>query len=192
MIKNLLISLGLIVSLFTNSVSAEVFQYVGSEFDWALLSKQEKTERISNVYKLMFPDGKTKNYTRKEFKTMFKRHWKDNDYKTHYDALEAGYRDYKNVKLEPYYYKDSDTMYMYALQYKNDLTKTYYYSSFGKLRFVDIRTGDIKNCPCQIKRYKTNGKLVRSAYIQSKDIIYLYNNNGNFEGVQYKSTLYTN
>ena len=165
---------------------------MGSEFDWALLSKQEKNERISNIFKLMFPDGKTKNYTRKEFKTMFKPYWKDKEYKTHYDALEAGYRDYKNVKLEPYYYKDSGTMYMYALQYKNNLKRTYYYSSFGKLKFVDIRSGDVENCPCQIKRYKTNGKLVRSAYIQTKDIIYLYNNKGLFEGVQYKSTLFTN
>lgn len=176
---------------FINSVNAEVFQYVGQEFDWAILSQKEKNERVENIFKTMFPTGKITNYTRKEFRETFKKHLKDKDAKIHYDAIIAGYRDYKNVNLEPYYYKNTGCLYMYALQYKNDLSKTYYYSVLGNLKFVDVRYGDLVNCPCYIKKYGKDGKLKRAAYIQNKDIIYTYSSKGQFEGVQYKSTLYT-
>lgn len=191
MVKKFFIIFCLIGIAFSNVCKAEVFEYVGQEFDWALLSAKEKTERADKVFRLIFPSGKITTYTRKEFKEKFGQYYKDNDSKTHYDALEAGYNEYKNVNLEPYYYKDTDCIYMYALQYKNDLTKTYYYTSLGRLRFVDMRSGDVKNCPCYIVRYGKDGKLKRAAYIQSQDIMYLYDSKGKFEGVQYKSTLYT-
>lgn len=190
MIKKIFITCTFVL-LLTNLVSAEVFQYVGQEFDWAILSQSEKNERVTNIYKILFPTGKITNYTRKEFKEAYKNHLKDNDTKIHYDAMVAGYKEYKNVKLEPYYYKNTDCIYMYALQYKNDLTKTYYYSVLGNLKFVDVRYGDLVNCPCYIKKYGKDGKLKRAAYIQNKDIIYTYSSKGKFEGVQYKSTLYT-
>ena len=190
MIKRIFCTFVIVITL-SATVFAEVFQYVGEDFDWAILSPKEKTERVEKLYKIMFPDGAITNYTRKEFKTKFKTHLKDKDSKIHYDAMVAGYKDYKNVKLEPYYYKNTGCIYMYALQYKNDLTKTYYYSVLGNLKFVDIRYGDLINCPCYIKKYGIDGKLKRSAYIQSKDIIYTYTGKGKFEGVQYKSTMYT-
>lgn len=190
MLKRIFILLFLI-SFISNTVSAEVFQYVGQDFDWAILSPKEKNERVTDIFKTMFPTGTITSYSRKVFKETFKNHLKDRNSKTHYDAIVAGYKEYKSVKLEPYYYKNTDCIYMYALQYKNDLTKTYYYSVLGNLKFVDMRYGDLENCPCYIKKYGKDGKLKRAAYIQNKDIIYVFNSKGKFEGVQYKSTMYT-
>jgi hypothetical protein len=190
MLKKILISISLIILFCVNSSSAEVFQYVGQEFDWNTLSQQEKTERVNNIFKLMFPTGQISNWSKKEFKSQFKSHLKDADTSIHYDAVVAGYKEYKNVNLEPFYYKNTDCIYLYALQYKNDLSKTYYYNLFGKLKFVDIRYGDYVNCPCYIKKYDANGKLKRSAYVQDKDIIYVYGSKGEFEGVQFKGVTY--
>ena len=62
--------------MLTNFVLAEVFQYVGQEFDWALLSQKEKNERVTNIYKILFPTGEISRYTRKEFKEAKEEYYK--------------------------------------------------------------------------------------------------------------------
>ena len=190
MIKKFFILFCLII--FCSSITfAEVFQYVAGDFDWAILSQKEKNERVSNIFKILFPTGQITNYSKKEFRELFKNNLKDKDAKIHYDAMIAGYKEYKNVKLEPYFYKNTGCLYMYALQYKNDLSKTFYYTVLGNLKYVDLRYGDYVNAPCYIKKYDKNGKFQKAVYIQTKDIMYTYSSKGEFEGIQYKSTLYT-
>ena len=81
-------------------------------------------------------------------------------------------------------------IYMYAIQDKNDVSKAYYYDALGNLKYVDFIYGEYPDYPYYSIQYKISGKPVSAIYFVSKDCQYLFNPDGEFEGVWYKHNLY--
>lgn len=188
-ILKLLITFAITTMINTN-VFADTFGNVGVNFDWMYLSKTEKETRVTEVFNIMFPKGYVTNFPRGMLKNKLKAFLKDEDYQIHYDAVCAGYKQYNGVELEPFYLGKSNNVYMYALQYKDEPLKTFYYDAMGRLRFVDFKYGGYPQYPFYIKKYSTNGKLIRSMYLKDEDTMYIYSNKGEFIGVKYKDTVY--
>ncbi|MCD8378598.1 MAG: hypothetical protein LUB59_07420 [Candidatus Gastranaerophilales bacterium] len=191
--KKFLISLFILFSLsggFTTTAFAEVFDYVGGNFDWLYLTNSERKQRVTQLFNIMFPKGYVTNFPRGMLKDKLGKYLKDADYKIHYDAVCAGYTHYKDVDLQPFTLGRSRYVYMYALQYPNAPQKTFYYDAMGRLKFIDFRYGGYPEFPYYTKKYAINGKLVRAMYLQSADTMYIFSNKGSFIGVKYQNTIY--
>lgn len=186
---NLFIIIGLTLTM-VKPAFAEVFDYVGTDFDWLFLTNIERKERVTNIFNTMFPKGYVTNFPKNLLKSKLSKYLKDTDYKIHYDAVCAGYTHYRDVNLQPFFLGKSKYVYMYALQYDKAPQKTFYYDAMGRLKFVDFRYGGFPEYPFYTKKYAINGKLIRAMYIQSPDTMYIYSNKGSFIGVKYKSTIY--
>ena len=186
---NLFIIIGLTLTM-VKPAFAEVFDYVGTDFDWLFLTNIERKERVTNIFNTMFPKGYVTNFPKNLLKSKLSKYLKDVDYKIHYDAVCAGYTHYRDVNLQPFFLGKSKYVYMYALQYDKAPQKTFYYDAMGRLKFVDFRYGGFPEYPFYTKKYAINGKLIRAMYLQSPDTMYIYSNKGSFIGVKYKSTIY--
>lgn len=186
---NLFIIIGLALTM-VKPAFAEVFDYVGTDFDWLFLTNIERKERVTNIFNTMFPKGYVTNFPKNLLKSKLSKYLKDTDYKIHYDAVCAGYTHYRDVNLQPFFLGKSKYVYMYALQYDKAPQKTFYYDAMGRLKFVDFRYGGFPEYPFYTKKYAINGKLIRAMYLQSPDTMYIYSNKGSFIGVKYKSTIY--
>lgn len=191
--KKIFLNLFIIIELTLTMVKpafAEVFDYVGTDFDWLFLTNIERKERVTNIFNTMFPKGYVTNFPKNLLKSKLSKYLKDTDYKIHYDAVCAGYTHYRDVNLQPFFLGKSKYVYMYALQYDKAPQKTFYYDAMGRLKFVDFRYGGFPEYPFYTKKYAINGKLIRAMYLQSPDTMYIYSNKGSFIGVKYKSTIY--
>ena len=186
---NLFIIIGLTLTM-VKPAFAEVFDYVGTDFDWLFLTNIERKERVTNIFNTMFPKGYVTNFPKNLLKSKLSKYLKDTDYKIHYDAVCAGYTHYRDVNLQPFFLGKSKYVYMYALQYDKAPQKTFYYDAMGRLKFVDFRYGGFPEYPFYTKKYAINGKLIRAMYLQAPDTMYIYSNKGSFIGVKYKSTIY--
>ena len=186
---NLFIIIGLTLTM-VKPAFAEVFDYVGTDFDWLFLTNIERKERVTNIFNTMFPKGYVTNFPKNLLKSKLSKYLKDTDYKIHYDAVCAGYTHYRDLNLQPFFLGKSKYVYMYALQYDKAPQKTFYYDAMGRLKFVDFRYGGFPEYPFYTKKYAINGKLIRAMYLQSPDTMYIYSNKGSFIGVKYKSTIY--
>lgn len=186
---NLFIIIGLTLTM-VKPAFAEVFDYVGTDFDWLFLTNIERKERVTNIFNTMFPKGYVTNFPKNLLKSKLSKYLKDTDYKIHYDAVCAGYTHYRDINLQPFFLGKSKYVYMYALQYDKAPQKTFYYDAMGRLKFVDFRYGGFPEYPFYTKKYAINGKLIRAMYLQSPDTMYIYSNKGSFIGVKYKSTIY--
>lgn len=186
---NLFIIIGLTLTM-VKPAFAEVFDYVGTDFDWLFLTNIERKERVTNIFNTMFPKGYVTNFPKNLLKSKLSKYLKDTNYKIHYDAVCAGYTHYRDVNLQPFFLGKSKYVYMYALQYDKAPQKTFYYDAMGRLKFVDFRYGGFPEYPFYTKKYAINGKLIRAMYLQSPDTMYIYSNKGSFIGVKYKSTIY--
>lgn len=114
---------------------------------------------------------------------------KDKDYKEHYRLASNGILDIGYAKLCAFFYK-KDILVIYALQYKNRMQNAFYYDAFGRLRFVDVMEGNYPEFPYWSKQYTSNGKMISAIYFLSKDIQYMYNPDGEFQGVWYKDKMF--
>lgn len=186
---NLFIIIGLTLTM-VKPAFAEVFDYVGTDFDWLFLTNVERKERVTNIFNTMFPKGYVTNFPKNLLKSKLSKYLKDADYKIHYDAVCAGYTHYRDVNLQPFFLGKSKYVYMYALQYDKAPQKTFYYDAMGRLKFVDFRYGGFPEYPFYTKKYAINGKLIRAMYLQTPDTMYIYSNKGSFIGVKYKNTVY--
>lgn len=158
------------------------------QYDWINKSEIEKETIISEVRDLIFEN---ENLPKQDnFKSQFKDKLKDKNQREHYFAASAGYKEYKNYNISAFYYKKQKHIYMYALQDKKDVSKSYYYDALGKLRYIDYNFGEYPDYPYYTIQYNTSGKPISAIYYVSKDNQYLYNTDGSFKGVWYKHNLY--
>ena len=186
MVKNFL----LIIALFVQSaVFANLYDiYVANiEYDWINKSELEKTAIIDEVRDIIFEQPLSQ---RDDLKTIFQQRLKDKEYKEHYMAASAGYKEYKEYNISAFYYKKFKHIYMYALQDKKDLSKSFYYDALGNLRYIDFIDGDYPDYPYSAIQYKISGEPVSAIYYVSKDCQYLFKPDGEFEGVWFKHKLY--
>ena len=157
------------------------------QFDWIKKTDVEKESIINEVHDLIFENETLdKKKLKKEFKSMLK----DKDYLNHYLAASAGHKEYKEYNISAFYAGSKKRIYMYAIQDKKDLTKSYYYDALGNLRYVDFIEGDYPDYPYYAIQYRVSGKPVSAVYYVSKDNQYLYEPDGTFKGVWYKHNLY--
>lgn len=170
--------------------NAETFDYVGGAFDWLYITHEERTQRVKQIFDIMFPKGYVTNFPKGYLKKKLKANLKDKDYQSHYDAVCAGHTHYGNVDLQPFYSGNTKIVYMYALQYTDMPKRTFYYDAMGHLKFIDFRYGDYPNCPYYTKKYTIKGKLVRAMYLQNPETMYIYSDNGAFIGVKYRNSIF--
>ena len=158
------------------------------QYDWINKSEVEKETIISEVRDIIFEDGALQK--KENFRGQLKDRLKDKNHKEHYFAASAGYKEYNDYNISAFYYKKQKHIYMYAIQDKKDVTKSYYYDALGKLRYVDFNFGEYPEYPYYTIQYDTFGKPISAIYNVSKDNQYLYEPDGNFKGVWYKHNLY--
>lgn len=179
----------LFVFLIQLSVSANYNDvYVANiEYDWINKNALEKESIINEVRDIMFKQPLNQ---RDDLKSVFQDKLKDKEYKEHYVAASAGRKEYKDNNLSAFYYKKFKHIYMYAIQDKKDLTKSFYYDALGNLRYIDFMDGDYPDYPYSVIQYKISGQPVSAIYYVSKDCQYLFKPSGEFEGVWFKHKLY--
>lgn len=157
------------------------------QYDWIDKNNVEKEAIINEVHDIIFENELTKV---EGFKSQFKDRLKDKDFKEHYFAASAGYKEYKDYNISAFYYKKQKHIYMYALQDKKDVSKSYYYNALGHLVYVDFNFGEYPEYPYYTFQYKVSGTPVSAIYYVSKDNQYLFNPDGEFVGIWYKHNLY--
>lgn len=161
---------------------------VDIQYDWINKSQMEKEEIIAEIRDLMFSE----NYFGKlpDLKKSLQDLKKDKNYKEHYLAASAGYKECGDYNISAFYYKNQKHIYMYALQSKYDSSNIYYYDALGNLRYIDYVHGEYPDGPYFSFQYKSNGTPVSAIYYVAKDTQYLYEPDGTFKGVWYKHKLY--
>ena len=157
------------------------------QYDWISKSVLEKEEIISELHDIIFEEPVEK---KKDLKSLFKDKLKDKNHMENYYAASAGYKEYKGNNISAFYAGKSKNIYMYALQDKRDLSKSFYYDALGNLRYVDFIEGDYPDYPYYSIQYRISGKPVSAIYFLSKDCQYMFNPKGEFEGVWYKHNMY--
>ena len=158
------------------------------QYDWIDKSEVEKEAIISEVHDIIFENENLPKI--ENFKSQFKNLTKDKNYREHYLAASAGYKEYKDNNISAFYFKKQKHIYMYALQNKKDVSKSYYYDALGNLRYIDFNFGEYPEYPYYTIQYNMSGNPVSAIYYVSKDNQYLYEPDGTFKGVWYKHNLY--
>jgi len=160
------------------------------EYNWDKITQTERDQSISKVMAVIFSNDFVPKYPKKEFKNKYKEHLKDKYNIEHYYAATAGKTEFGNANIAAFYTSLFNSIYMYGIQYKNDLTKNYYYDALGHLRYIDIVYDNYPNYPYYSKQYKINGKFVSAIYFVSKDCQYVFDKKGVFKGLWLKNNFY--
>ena len=161
---------------------------INIQYDWIDKSLLEKESIIAEVKDIIFKNNELPKQD--NLKKNFKEFLKDKKYKEHYLAASAGYKEYQNYNISAFYYKKQKHIYMYAIQDKKDLSKSFYYDAFGNLRYIDFNYGEFPNYPYYSIQYNLLGKPISAIYYTSADNQYLYKPDGTFKGVWFKNNLY--
>ena len=157
------------------------------QYDWINKTEIEKEAIINEIHDIIFEE---EIGIKKGLKQEYNDRVQDKNYREHYMAASAGYEEYKEYNISAFYYKNQKFIYMYALQDKKDITKSYYYDALGNLRYIDFIYGEYPDYPYYSIQYKTNGKPISAIYFVSKDTQYLFAPDGTFTGVWHKHNLY--
>ena len=186
MLKKFLIIICLLVSpaVFANYNDIYVADI---QYDWIDKNELAKEAMINEVRDIVFENPVVQ---KPDLKSLFADRLKDKNHLENYIAASAGYQEYKGNNISAFYYKKMAHLYMYALQDKTDLTKSYYYDAMGTLRYIDFIEGEYPDYPYYSIQYRMNGKPVSAIYYVSKECQYLFQPDGTFEGVWYKHKLY--
>ena len=158
------------------------------QYDWIDKSLVEKEAIISEVHDIIFENDTLDN--QKDLKSQFKDKLKDKNYREHYYAASAGLKEYKDNNISAFYFKKQKHIYMYALQDKKDISKSFYYDALGNLRYIDFNFGEYPEYPYYTIQYSISGKPISAVYNISKDNQYLFSPDGTFKGVWFKHNLY--
>lgn len=159
-------------------------------FDWLDITQAQREENINHYRNLLFENNSSKIYfTKDEFKEKFKEYYKDKDFKLHYMLTNNGVTEDEDAKYCAFYYKNK-TLVMYAIQYKNNPNKAFYYTAFGGLRYTDLMSDEYPNFPYTSMQYDRKGRLKSAIYFLSKDLQYMYGPDKEFQGVWYKEKMY--
>ena len=186
MLKKFLITLLFLIPLTVFANYNDIY-VANIQYDWIDKDEMSKDAMINEVHDIIFENPVEPKL---DLKTLFADKLKDKNHMENYLAASAGYEEYKGNNISAFYYKKMAHLYMYALQDKTDLTKSFYYDAMGTLRYIDFIEGEYPDFPYTAIQYRINGKPVSAIYFVSKDCQYLFNPDGTFEGVWYKHKLY--
>lgn len=159
-------------------------------FDWLDISQAQRDEQVEYYKHLLFENNKSKIYfTKDEFKKEFAKYFKDKEYKHHYMLTDNGVTEDEEAKYCAFYYK-KNLLVMYAIQYKNNPKRAFYYTAFGGLRYTDVMSDEYPNYPYTSMQYDKKGQLKSAIYFISKDLQYMYGPDKEFQGIWYKDKMY--
>ena len=159
-------------------------------FDWLDLSVAQREDNVEKYKNLLFENNSSRIYfTKDEFKKEFAQYRKDRDFKHHYMLTNNGVTEDEDARYCAFYYKKG-TLVMYAIQYKNNPTKAFYYTAFGKLHYTDVMSEEYPNFPYTSMQYNRKGQLKSAIYFVSKDIQYMFGPEKEFQGIWYKDKMY--
>lgn len=174
---------------FSNSDESTLLQ-ASVVFDWVDISQAKRDENIEYYKNLLFENNSSKvYYTKSEFKNEFAKYYKDKEFKYHYMLTNNGVTEDEDAKYCAFYYK-KNTLVMYAIQYKNNPNRAFYYTAFGGLRYTDVMSDEYPNFPYTSMQYDRKGQLKSAIYFISKDLQYMYGPDKEFQGVWYKDKMY--
>ena len=159
-------------------------------FDWLDISQAQRDENIEHYKNLLFEDNPSRIYfTKDEFKKEFAKYFKDKEFKYHYMLVNNGVTEDEDAKYCAFFYK-RNTLVMYAIQYKNNPKRAFYYTTFGGLRYTDVMSDEYPNFPYTSMQYDKKGRLKSAIYFVSKDLQYMYGPEKEFQGLWYKEKMY--
>ena len=184
------IILFIVCLLFMSPAIAEDEILSGSvSFDWVTKSQLERDENISKVKSIIYSDNFVTKYPKNELKTKYQDYLKDKDYKKHYQEILSGMKQDETARLAGFFTANERILYMYGLQYKDDIYTTYYYDALGNLRYIDVMSDNYPNFPYYSHQYRIGGTLAGSIYFTAYDTQYVFKN-GKFKGVWFKDTMF--
>lgn len=185
--KKFLIILGIL--LIGNITLAEQAVLSGGvEFDWVNMSQIQRDEQIGTYQKILFVENEETDYARKVFRTKYADFLKDKNFKMNYVLMKNNVTETEDAEFCTFYHKN--LLYMYAIKYKNNPERIYYYNGLGTMRYVDEISENYPNYPYFSKQYRSNGRLAGAIYFVSKDLQYVYKPDGTFKGVWYKDKMF--
>lgn len=159
-------------------------------FDWLDISQAQRDEQILHYKDLLFENNKSKiSFSKDEFKSEFGKYFKDKEYKHHYMLTNNGVTEDEDAKYCAFYYK-KNTLVMYAIQYKDNPKRAFYYTAFGKLYYTDVMSDEYPNFPYTSMQYDRKGNLKSAIYFISKDLQYMYGPDKVFQGIWYMDKMY--
>lgn len=160
-----------------------------ASFDWAEKTQFERDANISKIKGIIYRENIVKKYNKKAFKDEYKDFLKDKDFKKHYIEITSGKKENSTERIAGFYTLNGKLLYMYGIQYKNNMNTTYYYDMAGNLRYVDKMSENYPNYPYYSHQYRINGTLASSIYFTSLETQYVFKNE-KFKGVWYKDTMF--
>ena len=164
----------------------------GIDFDWVNMEQIKRDEMIEHYRAEIFDNNEISKFNKKEFRSEYKNFLKDTNRMTHYRLAYNDVKETKDANLSSFFkkFKDQQILYMYAIQYKNNLNHAFYYDVLGRLQYVDYMSENYPNFPYYSVQYRSNGTIAGTIYFVSKDIQYTYNSDGVFKYLWYKSKMY--
>ncbi len=181
-----------ILSIFINipALSEENFILQGKvNFDWAEKSQFERDLQIEEIKNTIYKDEFVKKYPKKAFKSDYADFLKDKNYKSNYFILKSGKNETKDANLSGFFSKNEKILFIYGIQYKNNIYTKYYYDAMGNLRYIDTFSSNYPNYPYFTHQYRIDGSLAGSVYFKDKDTQYIFKNE-KFSGVWFKNTMF--
>ena len=164
----------------------------GVDFDWVNMAQVKRDEMIEHYRSEIFDNNDISKFNKKEFRSQYKDFLKDEDRMTHYRLAYYDVKETKDANLSSFFksFKNQQILYMYAIQYKNNMNHAFYYDVLGRLQYVDYMSENYPNFPYYSVQYRSNGTIAGTIYFVSKDIQYTYNSDGDFKYLWYKSKMY--
>lgn len=157
-------------------------------FDWVDISQVERDKQIQEYKNILFNDDIEK-IKKRDFRQKYSDFLKDKNWKEHYRLAKLGVLETEDAKICAFFFK-KDILLIYALQYKNNPQRVYYYNAYGNLQYVDEISDNYPNFPYTSKQYRKNGKLVSAIYFSSHDTQYMYGPDGEFTGLWHKNKMF--
>lgn len=163
---------------------------IGVTFDWISKTQMQRDENISLIQKTIFDSEIVLKYDKKVFREEYSAVLKDKNFLKNYEEIVNGKTEDEQAYYCAFKTKKPEIMFMYAIQYKNDLKRIYYYDALGSLYFVDIYSDSYPNFPYMSYQYRVNGELVAAYYYNSAYDQYAYDGDKKFRGRWYKENYY--
>ena len=174
-------------------VSEQVMLLTGGvDFDWVNM-QQVKRDKIIELYRAqIFDNNDIEKIDKKAFRTDYKEFLKDGEKIAHYQLAIKNVKETPQANLASFFatFRDKQILYMYALQYKNNLKNAFYYDVLGNLRYVEVMSENYPNFPYHSVQYRNNGTVAGTIYFESQDTQYAYDREGNFKYLWHKSKMY--
>lgn len=160
----------------------------GVTFDWLTITQEQRDAAVEHFKSIVLPDS-DQEITKTVFQAKYADFMKDNKYRKHYLLASEGFKETDEYNICAFETKGG-ILFIYAIQYKDNLLNTYYYDAFGNLRYLDETSENYPNFPYYTRQYRADGSLASAVYVESKDIQYIYKPDGKFKGIWYKDKMF--